>query len=104
MHMKAFRGYFDFEDNLKEMDESSARIGMSFDDDENTTGVKHVQTSKEEAVYYNLNGQRVEKQAKGLYITVSVTSISMMRKNCRNNSRKSLRFLNCILEVYRTYP
>lgn len=68
MHMKAFRGYFDFEDNLKEMDESSARIGMSFDDDENTTDIKHVQTSKEEAVYYNLNGQRVEKPTRGLYI------------------------------------
>ena len=68
MHMKAFRGYFDFVDMLETSEESSARIGMSFDDDENTTGVKHVQTSKEEAVYYNLNGQRVEKPTRGLYI------------------------------------
>lgn len=67
-HMKAFRGYFDFDDYLSEADpESEARIVISIDDD--PTGIVSVRKSeKSDNVYYDLTGRRVEKPGKGFYI------------------------------------
>ena len=59
-----FRAYFTIPG------ETLARISLKFD--EETTGVQNLKNSRMEETqdvnYYNLNGQRVEKPAKGLYI------------------------------------
>lgn len=67
-HMKAFRGYFDFDDYLSEADpESEARIVISIDDD--PTGIVSISSSeKHDNIYYDLTGRRVEKPGKGYYI------------------------------------
>ncbi len=53
---------------LKAPDAPEARLSILFDDD-NTTGISKTQeTTASQHVYYNLNGQRVEKPTKGLYI------------------------------------
>ena len=45
-------------------------IGISYDDEDGTTGIKNLTPalSEGEGVYYNLQGQRVAKPGKGLYI------------------------------------
>ena len=66
--MKAFRGYFMFEDVLSSLDAASARINLSFSGSE-TTGVSEVVNRKSEIEnWYDLQGRRVENPAKGLYI------------------------------------
>ena len=67
-HMKAFRGYFDFDDYLSEADpESEARIVISIDDA--PTGIVSVSSNeKHDNIYYDLTGRRVEKPGKGFYI------------------------------------
>ena len=66
-HMKAFRGYFDFEDCLPEADSAASRIIMSFDNE--TTGIDDVRCKKEEVRGdYDLQGRKVVKPVKGLYI------------------------------------
>ncbi len=45
-------------------------IGISYDDEDGTTGIRNLSPalSEGEGVYYNLQGQRVAKPGKGLYI------------------------------------
>jgi len=66
--MKGYRAYFDFYDVLSEVELSSARISMAFD--ETITGVEGLKNSRMERLntYYNLAGQRVAQPSKGLYI------------------------------------
>ncbi len=48
---------------------AGAKISFSFWDDNSATGITAVETEKEaDKVYYNLNGQRVEKPQRGVYI------------------------------------
>lgn len=48
---------------------ASAKISFSFWDDNSATGITAVETEKAaDKVYYNLNGQRVEKPQRGVYI------------------------------------
>lgn len=45
-------------------------VNIGYDDDDGTTSINHISETapQEEGVYYNLQGQRVEKPGKGLYI------------------------------------
>lgn len=67
--MKAFRAYFEFDDVLTEVESSSARIGMSFNDE--TTGIGY---NKRETItnntWYTLDGRKLDKKPaeKGIYI------------------------------------
>lgn len=75
--IKAFRATFWFTENgqeqsivLNNLNLSSSRISMSFNDSDNsgeTTGIKDVKVVRSDKVY-NLSGQQVEKPLKGLYI------------------------------------
>ena len=48
---------------------AGAKIIFSFWDDNTATGITAIETEKEaDKVYYNLNGQRVEKPQRGVYI------------------------------------
>lgn len=68
--MKAFRGYFEFADVLAEVESSSARIGMSFNDE--TTDIKHVTLNikHDNGTWYTLDGRLLDKKPaeKGIYI------------------------------------
>lgn len=57
--LKAFRGYFDFEDEVE-----MSRIGMIVDEE---TGIDNV-TYQSDGEFYNLRGQRIETPSKGIYI------------------------------------
>lgn len=67
--IKAFRATFYFDDVVLAdyNGGSSARVFMTFDDD-NTTGISHIERQAESDAIYNLNGQRMTNPAKGLYI------------------------------------
>ena len=67
-HMKAFRAYFDFVDYLSEAENASSRIVMSFNSE--TTGISNIRGKKEDVRFdiYDLQGRKVLKPAKGLYI------------------------------------
>ena len=66
-HMKAFRGYFDFDDVLPSAEGASSRINMSFNNE--TTAMKDVENQiVVENHYYDLQGRRTEKPLKGIYI------------------------------------
>ena len=65
--MKAFRGYFDFVDVLSSLDAASARINLSFNGSE-TTGIRINDNDNVNDNYYDLQGRRVEKPTRGLYI------------------------------------
>ena len=65
--MKAFRGYFDFVDVLSSLDAASARINLSFNGSE-TTGIRINDNNNVNDNYYDLQGRRVEKPTRGLYI------------------------------------
>lgn len=67
--MKAFRAYFVMADVLSNVDNAEARITVTFIDDE-TTGVKELPLSKVsvKAPFYDLQGRRVEKPGKGIYV------------------------------------
>lgn len=67
-HMKAFRAYFDFEDNLPEAEEAASRIIMLFNGE--TTGISDIRCKKEDIIcdVYDLQGRKVQKPVKGLYI------------------------------------
>ena len=61
-YVNGFRAYFD---NTA----STARFGMFFDGEDTTTGIDGVEVAPlMEGNVYNLNGQRVDKAQKGLYI------------------------------------
>ena len=61
--MKAFRGYFEFADELAAVT-AEARFNIIFGD---VTAIKGLKTNGEEEIY-TLSGQRVEKAGKGVYI------------------------------------
>ena len=67
--MKAFRAYFDFLDVLTEVeDAASSRIRMSFSD-QTVTGIREIgNRESENSEYFDLQGRRVVKPGKGLYI------------------------------------
>ena len=68
--IKGFRCFFYLYDSLMSADDASARISMSFDDSESTTGIGSLTPtlSEDDGAYYDLSGRRVEKPVKGLYI------------------------------------
>ena len=43
-------------------------IGISFVSEEGTTSISNINVNYENDVYYNLQGQRVDKPSKGIYI------------------------------------
>lgn len=66
--MKGYRAYFYFQDVLAEYTATAgARIIITDNNDGGATGIQTPKTVVDE-FYYNLNGQRVEKPKKGLYI------------------------------------
>lgn len=65
--MKAFRAYFDFLDILSDVENANARISMSFDNQ--AEGIKETSNLKSQSSnLYDLQGRRVVKPGKGLYI------------------------------------
>jgi len=68
--MKGFRAYFNFNDLLPDFEESypSRSITMNFGGGE-TTGISEIGNSKSSnSKYYDLQGRRVEKPGKGLFV------------------------------------
>ena len=67
---KGLRANFRLSDLLMSANDASARISMSFDDSESTTGIGSLTPtlSEDDGAYYDLSGRRVEKPVKGLYI------------------------------------
>lgn len=63
--MKAFRAYFEFEDVLSSVD-GSATIRMSMDRE--LTGISDVLRAAPTDAYYDLQGRRVLRPSKGVYI------------------------------------
>ena len=53
---------------LKVANTSTARLSVSFDDDNTTTGISNVNVNLNDDKVYNLNGQRVNNPKKGLFI------------------------------------
>ena len=64
-HMKAFRAYFDFVDNLPEVEEAESRVFMHIGD--KATGIRNINQTTDNR-YYDLQGRRVSKPGKGLYV------------------------------------
>lgn len=66
--MKAYRAYFDFSDVLSTLDATAVRLLI--DDDLEATSLKSSVVSRDESDgrFYNLNGQRVSRPSKGIYI------------------------------------
>ncbi len=66
--MMAYRGYFEFKDVLDAYyDEAPSRISIIIDGV--TTGIELTKVPTGNDCYYSLNGQMVERPAKGLYIS-----------------------------------
>lgn len=67
--LRAFRGYFDFYTSLPDKTAASRAITFSIDG-ESTTGIFNMEegTLEKSGRYYNLQGQRVAKPRKGVYI------------------------------------
>ena len=64
--MEAFRGYFDFYDELDDKSASARSIDINID---GTTSINNaIRELPNDGKYYNLKGQRVEKPSKGVYI------------------------------------
>lgn len=65
--MKAFRAFFDFNDEIENKAAAESRIVIGFN---NATGIANAMLNKEgnNKVIFNLSGQRVEKAQKGLFI------------------------------------
>ena len=65
--MKAFRGFFELADVLTAVEGADSRISMSFDNQ--TEGIKETSSLKSQfSNLYDLQGRRVVKPGKGLYI------------------------------------
>lgn len=67
--MKAFRAYFDFEDVLSSIETAGARVAIIMHDE--TTGIESMDidhSTFNNEHYYDLQGRRVLKPSKGLYI------------------------------------
>ena len=65
-NVKAFRCWFELGAVLDKETDFSAPVFLNFMD--NITGIKNLQGTNGNDKYYNLNGQRVEKPKKGMYI------------------------------------
>lgn len=65
--IKAFRGYFELKDVLDSYyDEAPSRVVFDFGD---VTGIQKVSAQgKNDGIYYDLSGRRVEKPSKGVFI------------------------------------
>ena len=61
--LPAFRGYFKVSTNAIS---KARRLGVSFDN--NATGITNVKKANGKAVYFDLQGRRVSKPNKGLYV------------------------------------
>lgn len=66
--LRGYRGYFDFYDMLKDMDEASARITFSFDGLPLKLDMPIADQSCGDRVY-DLSGRRVSRTVKGVYVT-----------------------------------
>ena len=68
MHMRAFRAYFDFDDVLSELEESSSRLFMFFNGE--ITAIDKVSGKKPDmsGSVYDLQGRRVNKPVQGIFI------------------------------------
>lgn len=64
--MKAFRAYLDLVDVLASVENAGARITMNFGGE--TTGIGNVNANENDNRYFDLQGRRVLKPGKGLYI------------------------------------
>lgn len=66
-HMKAFRGYFDFDDYLAEAGSSAVKMYINLDGEE--TKVNEIVRSIKDGIIYDINGRKVTKpQQHGVYI------------------------------------
>ena len=67
--MKAFRAYFDFIDILTEVENGSANVKMFVNTDNDATGIHSLNADlNSNETIYNLAGQRVDKNYKGIVI------------------------------------
>ena len=64
--MKAFRAYFNFNDVLAQFEDAAVRIAMNLDGE--VTAVRDVTTESQAGQTYDLQGRRIAKPSKGLYI------------------------------------
>lgn len=75
--MKAFRGYFDFSDVLTDVESASAKILFAFDGE--STGIHSIDNLTispiDDGPMYNLAGQRVNKNYKGIVIQNGVKRV-----------------------------
>lgn len=69
-HMKAFRAYFDFDDILTDVEQAANVIEFKINSDDDATGLKNLNDLLGSNVpAYNLSGQRVGKNYKGIVVT-----------------------------------
>ena len=66
--MKAYRAYFDFPDVLTSVESSSSRIVMTYDNE--ITGIESLNNNANhnDTHYYDLQGRRIVKPGKGIYV------------------------------------
>ena len=69
-HMKAFRGYFDFVDNLPEAEEAASRIVLTFGETNSIRGISNAQSVMGNDGYYSLDGRKFSSKPtmRGVYI------------------------------------
>ena len=65
-NIKAFRGYFEFDDVLASMETAASKVKMVFRDE--TTGIKDVIVKTANDDMYDLQGRRIVNPDKGVYI------------------------------------
>ena len=65
-NIKAFRGYFEFDDVLASMETAASKVKMVFRDE--TTGIKDVIVKTSNDDMYDLQGRRIVNPDKGVYI------------------------------------
>ena len=65
-NIKAFRGYFEFVDGLASLETAASKVKMIFRDE--TTGIKDVIVKTANDDMYDLQGRRIVKPDKGVYI------------------------------------
>ena len=66
--LRGYRGYFDFYDVLKNMEEANARITFSFDGLPSEVDAPIADQNSDERVY-DLSGRRVGRAVRGVYVT-----------------------------------
>lgn len=65
-NIKAFRGYFEFDDVLASLETAASKVKMVFRDE--TTGIKNVIVETANDDMYDLQGRRIVNPDKGVYI------------------------------------